>query len=123
MGIRDLTEVLALPCLEQAGQQNAGVGGAAQSCQAPLAMRKPQGCFPPHRVLNGHQPAKDEGRYETHLHHLLGQDRVAGRILVQKCGGNLLAVLQGLGWESIVGEARGIEELVHLRRGKQSRCR
>lgn len=61
-------------------------------------------------------PTKDAGGYETHLHHLLGQDGVAGQVLAQERGGNLLAVLQGLGWEPTVGQARGIEELVHLGR-------
>lgn len=58
---------------------------------------------------------------KTHLHHLLCQDRVAGRILSQERGGDLLTVLQGLGWEPMVSQARGVEELVHLGRGKQSR--
>ena len=62
-------------------------------------------------------PAEDK----THLHHLLGQDGVAGQILAQERSGDLLTVLQGLGWEPVVGQARGIEELVRLGRGKQSR--
>lgn len=54
--------------------------------------------------------------HKTHLHQLLGQDGVAGRILSQEHGGDVLAVVQGLGWEPVVGQARGIEELVHLGR-------
>lgn len=68
-------------------------------------------------------PCQDAGEYETHLHHLLGQDGVAGHILAKEHGGNLLTVLQGLGWEPVVSQARGIEELVHLGRGKRSRQR
>lgn len=120
MGIRGPAEVLALPCSEHARQQY--VGGLL-SCQAPPAMGKPRGRFPPCWVLNGYHPAKDAGEYETHLHHLLGQDGVAGWIMGKDRSGNLLTVLQSLGWEPIVGQARGVEELVHLGRGKQSRCR
>lgn len=69
--------------------------------------QEPQRCPHPGSAQQGHK---------THLHQLLGQDGVAGRILSQEHGGNVLAVGQGLGWEPMVSQARGVEELVHLGR-------
>lgn len=69
--------------------------------------QEPQQCPHPGSAQQGHK---------THLHQLLGQDRVAGRILSQEHSGNVLAVGQGLGWEPMVSQARGVEELVHLGR-------
>lgn len=69
--------------------------------------QEPQRCPHPESAQQGHK---------THLHQLLGQDGVAGWILSQEHGGDVLAVGQGLGWEPMVGQARCIEELVHLGR-------
>lgn len=57
---------------------------------------------------------------QTHPHHLPGQDGVCGRVLVQEHGRDVLQVLQGLGWQPVVSQEGGVEQLVHLGRGRQS---
>lgn len=104
MGIRNPVEVFGFAVL------GSKPWGAAQSCQS----------LPAQRVLSGYHALAGMQEVQTHPHHLPGQDGVCGRVLAQERGGDVLTVLQGLGWQPVVSQAGGIEQLVHLGRGKQS---